>query len=369
MAEVKITAGYLSYVRSEAADKLDDAFHDDDTPLGAAFRDKLKFVINNYCQMHDAAGPRTAEFVGELPYYDAGNMGMPDAVLGDIILRETHQALRELQEADAEFRESYRGGQETDDATDRSVRKDASEFNTRHNITQDKLRSYERSAAEGSVSDDEITDEFYDGVNSAERELDVAKSARDRLEPPAGESSVENVPGEPKGESQPPTEFSAEKTVTRKTKAVRPALHAQDYLGCPPSETFIRAKKWLTEHIILVASGTENDKKEDFPRIQPLMELPQALQEFGTTQPALTQIVREIREMTDKLRPPLVERMDDLLDRMRNLTRGGQSQPADIDDIKGALEDTLSFMEDALGKDKDEYGLGLNDWKSEGDEE
>ncbi len=60
------TPAYVKYLAGEVEDALDERYKDDATPVGGAFRNKLQFVIQTYCQQHDQAGEQTAAFVAEL---------------------------------------------------------------------------------------------------------------------------------------------------------------------------------------------------------------------------------------------------------------------------------------------------------------
>lgn len=117
------TPAYVNYLAGEVEDALDAVYKDDATPLGRAYRDKFQFVIQTYCQQHDQAGEQTAAFVREIPCNE--QFDVQGALGGLIVLRQTHEALTELLQDDADFKASYRGDDVTDDETDRAVRKTA----------------------------------------------------------------------------------------------------------------------------------------------------------------------------------------------------------------------------------------------------
>ena len=421
------TAPALKYFHGEAALALESIYRDDATPEGEAFRDRLIFTINTYCQDHANAGAQIASFVEDIPFPE--EVSAEDALLARHVLLETQAALKSLLEDDEEFLESYRGDTVPDDRTDASVREDAREFDKRYKI--DKEAVIRQSAQDGSATDDEVTDSFYDGRNSERVESDVAHSARERGFPeqqkkpvdadatahtasevpvngqqdstttsPAGESSVQDstpaaeaspdgssggaegksaVPHVPLQERPAKFEDDISSAVPQqpvrpsekpsKPVSTRPTLDAPDFLGGSPSMVFNQAKQWLIDHIIQVASGTTKDG--EFPRLAPLMEIPEGLP-YRITTPEIQSIVADLRASVRRIKPPLVESFDGLMDLAERLRRTGPKGGGDIDGAIDAFNDIMDAFKKTYGNpNEDKYGLGMNDWKqgrSEDDE-
>ena len=113
---------------------------------------------------------------------------------------------------------------------------------------------------------------------------------------------------------------------TVKPVSTRPTITAPDFLGGSPSMVFNQAKQWLIDHIIRIASGTTKDG--EFPRIAPLFEIPEGLP-YRISDVELRAIVTDIRASVRRIRPPLVESFDHLLDIADRLRKG----PKDGGDI------------------------------------
>lgn len=335
-----ITPAYVAYLEGELADALEEIYKDDETPHGRAFEDKLQFVIQTYCQQHDQAGEQTADFVRHIPFNAA--FGIEGAVGGLMVLRRTRAALLELLEHDKEFLESYRGDKVTSDEEDRAIRADAAEYTKRNEVGEDINRIVRKTAAEGEATEKDIVDAAYGSADGARTEFDVALSARDRLEPPPAIAAVPSMPE------------AADATEAPRAIDIRPVTR----FGESPSLAFNAAKKWFTDAIIRVASGS--DHPGAFPRIAPLIDHPE-LGAHGTTRDELLGIVRDIRDFTGRLRPPLSERHDDLLFLLENVVKKG----GDGEDVRDVMR---SFDEMFGDPDRDTYGMGLNDWKGGSDD-
>lgn len=259
-----------------------------------------------------------------------------------------------------------------------------------------------RKAVEGEATDEQFLNASYDSDNGAQVEFNIALSARDRLEPkedvPAAsrraqdEGSTGDIPTQaqnvPAVESETPVSNEstlvgtigglnvhesprrdapaspvADAVMATPTGPVRIDVKPQTHFGGMPSVVFNRAKGWFTDMIIKVAAGSEQDG--EFPRIAPLVDKKE-FEGNGTTRDELLKLAREIRDMTRRLRPPLSERHDDLMEMMeRSLNKPGGGGPT-----SGEMEDILdSFTEMFGGRDDDKYGLGLDKKWGEGDAE
>jgi hypothetical protein len=390
------TAPALEYFHGEAALALERIYRDNATPEGEAFRDRLIFTINTYCQDHANAGAQVASFVEDIPFPE--EVSAEDALLARHVLLETQAALKSLLEDDAEFLESYRGDTVPDDRTDASVREDAREFDKRYKL--DKEAIIRESAQEGSATDDEVSNSFYNGQNAERVESDVAHSARDRgfaeqvkvpaADPPLTEPPVSDVAPTIAASSDSTSEGTDDKSLMPtpageglskpkeaapsnqlrpkeqpvKPVSIRPTIKAPDFLGGSPSMVFNQAKQWLIDHIIQVASGTTKDG--EFPRIAPLMEISEGLP-YRVSVPELRAIVADIRASVRRIRPPLVESFDSLLDLAEKLKRKGPGGGGNIGDAIDAFNDVLDAFKTMHGDpDEDRYGLGNNDWKKDG---
>lgn len=390
------TPAYVNYLGGELEDALDAVYEDDATPVGRAYRDKFQFVIQTYCQQHDQAGERTAAFVREIPCNE--RFGLEGAIGGLIILRQTHEALTELLQDDADFRASYRGDDVTDDETDRAVRKTARDYEKDTQVDERVNDIVRRKAVEGEATDEQFLNASYDSDNGAQVEFDIALSARDRLKPkdeplaPAVSrpSHVEGLTGDVPAQArdvplvEPDAPVPGESTpvgtigglgvressrrdaapVAKPTSArpERITIVPQTHFGGSPSVVFNRAKEWFVDMIVKVAAGSEQD--DEFPRIEPLVDKKE-FERHGTTREELLKLAREIRDMTRRLRPPLSERHDDLMEMMqRSLNKPGGGPTS------GEMEDILdSFMEMFGRRDDDKYGLGLDGKWGQGDSE
>lgn len=415
MAKVT-TPAYVNYLAGELEDALDAVYKDDATPVGRAYRDKLQFVIQTYCQQHDQAGEQTAAFVRDIPCNE--RFDFEGAIGGLIILRQTHEALAELLQDDADFKASYRGEEVTDDKTDRYVRQTAHDYEKDTQVGEDVNDIVRRTAAEGEATEKEVTDASYDSDDGAGMEFNIALSARDRLKPEEivasatpdpmpietsdGEVWVkgeEVLPVEPDAPVQPNkvVQASMEESITSVPDRSTPVenignfvvsepprrdepppaapvsasaepecikIVSQTYFGQTPSVAFNRAKEWLTNTIIKIAAGSE--VRDEFPRIAPLVDKKE-FERHGTTREELTRLAREIRNMTRRLRPPLSERHGELMDLMERIAlRPGGGGPSK-DEVDSILD---SFTEMFGGSGDDKYGLGLNQkWDSGNDDE
>lgn len=334
-----LTPAYVAYLERDLADRLDEIYHDDETPYGEAFRNRLRFTLQTYCQQHDQAGEQTAAFAEHIPCNN--EFGIEGAIGGLMILRQTREALTELLQDDADFLESYRGEHVTDDETDRSVREDAREFTKRNEVSSEINAIVHQTATEGEATEKEIIDASYDFKDGAKTEFDVALSARDRLEPELPRVAVPQAPVERAKDDGP--------------RAI--VLKHVTYFGESPSIVFNRAKKWLVDAIIKIAAGSE--EYDRFPRIAPLVDKPE-LGTHGTTRAELSQLSRDIRDMADRLRPPLSENFSELGDLMKiAVEKLGDGVPGP-DEVKDVMS---SFMQMFGKPDDDEYGLGTEDWK------
>lgn len=363
MPKIPLTEAALTYFAGEAAVKLEDLYRDDQTPEGTAFRDRLKFTINTYCQDHANAGAQIASFVEDIPF--PKEWSVDDALLARHVLLETQAALQELLQDDEAFLDSYRGDTVPSDDVDQSVRRDAREFDKRYKL--DKGEVIRRSAEEGAATDDEVTNSFYDGKDGVRTESDVAHSSRDQGHPETSASEPKRLqpPSEPEDFSAKPKSGMSPRADSHPPQSPKSIdLSAPDYLGVSPSMVFNMAKKWLTEHIIQVASGSAEDGK--FPRLQPLTELPDGLS-HRLASADVRAIIADIRSATAKLKPPLVESFDHLLDIAERLRKGPKGSPDNLGDAVDALNDALGAFKDMFGDpDEDKYDLGTNDWKKGG---
>lgn len=351
-----LTSAYLTYLEGELGDKLEAIYKDDATPHGRAFEDTLQFTMQTYCQQHDQAGEQSAAFVLNLPCNN--EFGIEGAVYGLMILRRTRTALAELLEDDADFLASYRGDHVTDAETDRSVRNDAREFEKRNEVGSEIDAIVKKTASEGEATEKEIIDASYGFQDGAQTEFNVALSARDRLEP------VEKAPPA----HAPPVRRNADTVPLAPPVSAGPSaitIEAKTYFGQTPSGVFNMAKKWLTGMIVKVASGSE--RANEFPRIRPLMHKPE-LEQRGTSQKELETLVEDIHDMADRLRPPLSEKFESLMDIALDLGRKKpDGSPMGTQEQIEAIHDALdSFTQMFGGRDDDKYGLGTEDWKKGG---
>lgn len=348
-----LTPAYLSYLGGEFANQLDELYKDDETPYGEAYRNKFRFIIQTYCQQHDQAGEQTAAFVELLPCNS--EFGIDGAVKGLMILRQTREALAELLKDDADFLESYRGDNVTSEETDRSVRQDAREFTKRNEVSPEIDSVVRKTATEGEATEKEIMDASYNFQDGAKAEFDVALSARDRLPDDKPAKAASLIPVTPTVSPSVPA--------PQIDRPVFVILKKQTYFGGSPSIVFNRAKKWFVDAIIKIAAGSE--RHDHFPRIAPLVDKPE-LGAHATTLVELSQLACDIRDMTDRLRPPLSERFDDLTDmlsRAINKPGGGGPMQVEISDVMG------SFGQMFGNPNEDKYGLGTEDWKKGGGDE
>ncbi len=391
------TPAFVKYLAGEVEDALDAVYKDDATPVGRAYRDKFQFVVQTYCQQHDQAGEQTAAFVREIPCNE--QFDLHGAIGGLIILRQTHEALTELLQDDADFKASYRGEEVTDDETDRHVRKTARDYERDTQVSEDVNGIVRKTAVEGEATDEEFLNASYDSDNGAAVEFDIALSARDRLEPkddvpatnpvtslPAhapggvpvqahdvpvvepsapvsdGSTLVGTIGGLAVHESSRREQPAAAVVAPASIGPERIAIVPQTHFGGSPSVVFNRAKEWFADMIVKIAAGSE--RRDDFPRIAPLVDKKE-FEQHGTTREELVRLAREIRDMTRRLRPPLSERHDDLLEMMeRSLKPGGKGPTS------GEMEDILDSFTGMFGKrDEDKYGLGLNQNWADGNDE
>ncbi len=349
-----LTRAYVEYLEGELADRLDAEFHDDETPIGEALRNVLAFHFNVYCIMHDLAGKQAHAFVQRLPFYKDP---IENAVSGRMMLRQTHQALTELLGDDVEFLESFRGEHVTDDETDQHVREEAREYAKDTEVSADVNDIVRKTAAEGEATEKHIADAAYNFQDAEQVEHDIALSMRDQL--PTERS--EPTPLAPA--ARPPLQKS--NGTKEEAPPERVLIQQESYLGQTPSVVHRRSTKWLADAIIAVCCGSLREREHEFPRIAPLIDRPE-LGEWGSMKSDILRCVAEIRDMVHRLRPPLSERYEELQDLMERLRRpNSDGSSNELDTVRDVLEAFRNFH----GSPKDdEYGLGLNDWKSEDDE-
>jgi hypothetical protein len=361
-----VTPGYLKYLQGAAEDRLNAAFPDEQE-VTRAYRSKLRHVIEVYGGVREQLGDECADLVAELPY--EGTYGLEDAQIALAILRATAAELQDLLDEDDELKKKAAGEPLTDDDADAQIRADAAEWSKRHNVDQEKLSAYDRSAKSlpSGVDDAGTRDSFYRG-NAKTIESDIRDSAREDKKPPKTVTvKVVSEPTPPAAEKQPTTAAVPNLTPNAATPTVaqtpsaepilppppRPAeeieITAADFSLMDPAQAFKSAMQWLGEHIALVTAGSR--RAGSFPRIAPLTALSTRLPEQAPTEQAVADLIKAMRRRFEKLRAPTGGDIGDIAMRLKDI---------DPKDPKAGMDVLQDLLREMTGRKKEE---GDGDWE------
>lgn len=335
---------YARYAVSEADDIVQRAYECDGEKFSESYQTALHLAINNYCALHEQAGERVAEFVQQLPWV---NEPIMNALIGQRILILTDATLRNILEQDAEFRESLIGDVRSTNADDSQIARDAKSWDQTHNA--DKDVEIHESAQDGMVTDREVADAAYNG-NSEQIESAIHDSHRNTL----GETPTITLPQTRSLHDDlditTPKADAPQRTIPNATKE-DVTITVPKFNGESPSVVFKAATRWLCEHILMVATGSKQETRT--PRLDAIRNADWKTAEgepIALPSARIHQLCSTIRTQFARLRPPMVERAEEILDRMRNLP---SNDPRDMLD---SLRDVLDLFKQEK-KNDDPYNL------------
>jgi hypothetical protein len=326
-----VSAAYLNYLNGTAEDRLNAAYPDS-VERTRAYREALRALVEIYGGVREQLGDVCATFISTIPC--EGSFSWEDALIGMHVLRATNEELADLLAEDDELEQKARGDSVTDADADASIRRDAKEFNKRHNIDREKLDQYGKSAR--SISDGidhEGTSNSFYGGNAREIERGIVESATDdRKIPISVNVKILTQKEEPAADAAPGTQVVAQPP--REPENI--VITAPDFSLKDPSEAFRAAMRWLGDNIAMIATGSKHDKS--FPRIEPLTRLHETVPEHAIESGAVLDLISAMRHRFRKLRAPTGGGSSDLLQRLSNID---PDDPNSMIDLRHALDDIM----------------------------